>query len=220
MKRESISFQIEPKQTIVMVSSIGILLSSESFLFFVFGILLLTDWKWIVSFFEIPHSLLPAIYEAKLGSQRNTTQAEMIVLENSVEVGKKYSLLEGLDLDEKRNRLEGLMTREKLFLDEELRLPTLAEEMNLSLHCLSALLNEFIGKSFSEYVNEFRIEEAKKMLLEEGNRSVLSIGLAVGFNSYSAFLRSFKKSEEITPKKFRKNTTLTNQEILVIHSSP
>ncbi|PJZ53466.1 helix-turn-helix domain-containing protein [Leptospira adleri] len=67
-----------------------------------------------------------------------------------------------------------------------------------------------MGKSFHVFVSGFRIEEAKQMLLEEKDRSVLSIGLAVGFNSYSAFLRSFIKSEGITPKKFRKKTARTS----------
>lgn len=211
MKRESIFFQIDPKQTMVLISSIRILLSSEPLLFFVLGILLLPDWKWIFSSFEFSHSFLRLIDKTKSETQKNTIQPERTVFKNSVTVEKKYSLLEGLDLEEQKQKLERLMNQERIFLDEELRLPTLASEMKLSVHCLSALLNEFIGKSFNEYVNEFRIAEAKKMLLEEMDRSVLSIGLAVGFNSYSAFLRSFVKSELQTPKKFRSRSKLSQQ---------
>ncbi|MBM9590558.1 AraC family transcriptional regulator [Leptospira sp. 201903075] len=201
MKVESISLQIAPKLIIALIATIGILISSQPYSFLLLGFFLLMDWKWIQSFLEIPHPIFLVIEKNKT----NMIQSKEMNVKNSFIDGKKYSLFKGLDLKEQRNKLDGLMNQERLYLDEELRLPRLAEEMNLSLHCLSALLNDHIGKGFNEYVNEFRIVEAKKMLLSEKNRSVLSIGLAVGFNSYSAFLKSFKNIENITPVKFRKD---------------
>ncbi|AOP33598.1 hypothetical protein A0128_06890 [Leptospira tipperaryensis] len=202
-QNNSLSYQIDPNQTLVLISAFGILLSSEPLLFLVLGLFLVPDWKWIFSFLETPNSYLRDLQKSERDSKTISIGQETFVFKNAAIEEKKYSLLEGLDLEEEKQKLERLMNQEHVFLDEELRLPTLASEMKLSVHCLSALLNEFIGKSFNEYVNEFRIVEAKKMLLEEEDRSVLSIGLAVGFNSYSAFLRSFMKSELQTPKKFR-----------------
>ncbi|MBM9576892.1 AraC family transcriptional regulator [Leptospira sp. 201903070] len=183
-------------------------LVSEPFLFSVFVLSLLMNWKWIFSFLEIRNSYVSVFGRTDLKTENFPLPEKRSLSENVTIPEKRNSLLDGLDLEKQKEKLERLMIQEKLFLDEELRLPSLAEEMNLSVHRLSALLNEFIGKSFHEFVNGFRIEEAKQMLLEEKERSVLSIGLAVGFNSYSAFLRSFMKSELQTPKKFRSRSKL------------
>ncbi|MBM9500137.1 AraC family transcriptional regulator [Leptospira sp. 201903071] len=203
-QNDSISYQIDSAQTLVLISAFGILLSSEPLLFLVFGLSLLANRKWIFSFLEIQNSYLAVFDKADRKNEKFEFLEKTFVSENISIPEKKNPFLEGLDLEQQKEKLERLMTEERLFLDEELRLPSLAEEMKLSLHCLSALLNEVIGKSFNEFVNGFRIEEAKQMLIEEEDRSVLSIGLAVGFNSYSAFLRSFIKFEGITPKKFKK----------------
>lgn len=114
------------------------------------------------------------------------------------------SRIKGLDVQQIIQRLYEIMEDEKAFADEELSLPDLARDLNISTHQLSEILNEHIQKNFNTFVNEFRIEEAKKLLLEEPDRSVLSIGVAVGFNSNTTFCTVFSKMVGMSPKQYRK----------------
>jgi len=76
----------------------------------------------------------------------------------------------------------------------------------MTSHQLSELLNARIGRSFNNFVNEYRVEEACRMLIEEEHRSVVSIGVAVGFNSNSAFYKAFSNIKGISPARFRKRS--------------
>ncbi len=75
--------------------------------------------------------------------------------------------------------------------------------MGLSVHHLSAFLNEHMGMNFNSFINHHRVKEAEVMLLDEPDRSILSIGMAVGFSSSSAFHRAFLKEVKKSPKAFR-----------------
>lgn len=114
------------------------------------------------------------------------------------------SKIDSLNVEEIIHRLEFLMKEEKAFSDEDISLPSLSEELGVSVHQLSQILNEKLGKSFYQYINEYRIEEAKKMILDEPDRTVLSVAYAVGFNSKSAFTKAFRIFTGITAQEYRK----------------
>lgn len=113
------------------------------------------------------------------------------------------SRLKGLDVDSIAFRLNDLMRSERYYLDEDLTLGRLAEELEIHTHQLSEILNQKLGKTFREYVAGFRLEEAAKILLEEPQRSVLSAAYASGFNSKSAFHKLFQERFGCTPTMFR-----------------
>ncbi|EPG73471.1 DNA-binding helix-turn-helix protein [Leptospira fainei serovar Hurstbridge str. BUT 6] len=119
---------------------------------------------------------------------------------------KRYerTQIAGVDLDAVQTRLRELMEIDKIYREEALKIQDLAARLLLSPHQLSRILNEKYGKNFNEFVNGFRIEEAKKMLLEDEERTVLSIGYEVGFNSKSTFNAQFLKIAEMTPQEWRK----------------
>ena len=100
-------------------------------------------------------------------------------------------------------RLNDLMLHEKLYLDEELTLNILAQEMNISSHQLSELLNNVLNVNFNSFINKFRIEEAKKMISEEPQRSIISVGYAAGFNSKSVFNRAFQQFAGESPSQYK-----------------
>ncbi|HOP62201.1 MAG TPA: helix-turn-helix transcriptional regulator [Spirochaetota bacterium] len=115
----------------------------------------------------------------------------------------EHSKIRGIDVDLIINRLSDMMRYEKVYADEDLSLKGLAGELNISPQQLSQILNERLNKNFNRYVNEFRLEEAKKMLRDEPKRSITSIAYAVGFNSSSTFSIVFSKYEECTPREYR-----------------
>lgn len=104
-----------------------------------------------------------------------------------------------------KEQLDKLMQDEKLYTDQELSLPQLAEKLDLSLHELSWLLNKEIGKNFYQYINHFRVEQAKELLQSPSHLhlSILAIGFDAGFNSKTTFNSTFKKMVGMTPREFR-----------------
>ena len=102
-------------------------------------------------------------------------------------------------------RLEQVMREERLFLDEDLNRERLGAVIGLHADQLSELLNQVMGVDFYEYIRQHRVEAAKRMLVEEPERTVLSIAHAVGFNSKASFNRNFKAIVGRTPVEYRRN---------------
>ncbi|MEL7118042.1 MAG: helix-turn-helix transcriptional regulator [Bacteroidota bacterium] len=105
-------------------------------------------------------------------------------------------------------QLNFLMKEKKIFKTPNLKLSQLADALGISPSLLSQLLNEEIGKSFSLYINEYRVQEAKKLLQNKNNLTVEAIGYEVGFNSKSSFYAIFKKATGKTPASFQKNSNI------------
>ena len=104
-------------------------------------------------------------------------------------------------------RLTEYMGNQKPYLDPELSLQKLAVGTNLSEKERSGLINQYIGKHFFDYINEFRINDAKQLLREQPQLTVLEILYQVGFNSKSSFYTAFKKETQQTPTNYRKSTS-------------
>ena len=105
--------------------------------------------------------------------------------------------------------IEKIIIHDQGYLNPNLTLNALTEEMQLSKSHLSRIINTEIKMSFSDYVNSLRVSEAKKLLLnpEFSNYTLVAIGLESGFNSKTTFNTVFKKFTALTPSQFRKNPT-------------
>lgn len=114
------------------------------------------------------------------------------------------STLNELDVTETKQRLEQLMSVDKLFQNEHLTLTTAAEAMQISTHQLSELINTEYRLSFSRYIREHRIQAAKTLLKEQPKASILSISMEVGFKSQSNFYAAFKEITGESPGNYRK----------------
>lgn len=102
--------------------------------------------------------------------------------------------------------LNDLIHKKKIHLDTELNEGKLAEALGIHSYILSRLLNDHLGKSFSEFINEKRIEEAKSILSKAENRDLTVFAVAVdsGFRSESVFYVNFKKITGQTPTQYKK----------------
>lgn len=100
---------------------------------------------------------------------------------------------------------EKYIKTEKNYLDSNLSLESVAEKLNINKSYLSRIINSELEKSFTDYVNELRVEEAKFYMTnpEFKNYTLISIGLEAGFNSKSAFNTAFKKFTGMTPSQFK-----------------
>ncbi|WP_394175978.1 helix-turn-helix domain-containing protein [Thalassotalea litorea] len=106
---------------------------------------------------------------------------------------------------EMAEEIETAMLQTKAYMDPDITLDKLADELKTPARDLSMLINRHFGVNFYEFVNKYRIEEAKKMLIDpkESKTTITDIYLAVGFNSKSVFYTFFKKFEGMTPSKYR-----------------
>jgi AraC-like DNA-binding protein len=85
-------------------------------------------------------------------------------------------------------------------------LSQLAQQLGTSANYLSQIINEQLKVNFYDFVNGYRVEEAKRLMCstERQNTNILKIALDSGFNSKSAFYTAFKKATSITPTQYRK----------------
>lgn len=102
-------------------------------------------------------------------------------------------------------KLEKLLLDKRLYKDPNLKLSDLAQQLNISSHLLSQLLNDNLGKSFSTYINEYRIAEACKLIATNDRLTLEAIGYEVGYNSKSTFYTSFRKVKDTTPAFFKES---------------
>ncbi len=121
---------------------------------------------------------------------------------------KKYdrSGLKRTSVDEYSALLDAHMRDNKPYLDPELRIDDVARALHIKRHHLTQILSEQYNKNFFMYINEFRIEEARRMMADESNRekTVLRIAFDTGFNSKATFNRIFKEATGMTPTEYRK----------------
>jgi AraC-like DNA-binding protein len=106
-------------------------------------------------------------------------------------------------LHEFYQKLTKHMVTEKPYIDNELRLVNLADQLGFSTHLLSKVINKKSGKNFNQFVNEYRLQEAKRLLHENPEYSVKTIYFDVGFNNKATFYNAFKKEFQCTPLEFR-----------------
>jgi AraC-like DNA-binding protein len=109
-------------------------------------------------------------------------------------------------------KIEEYMRTEKPYLNPSITIQQIADGINIPARELSLLINKQIGKHFFDFVNEYRIAEAKKILAdtEQQKLTVLEILYHVGFNSKSSFNTAFKKHTGTTPTSYRKSL-ITNK---------
>jgi ligand-binding sensor domain-containing protein/AraC-like DNA-binding protein len=103
-------------------------------------------------------------------------------------------------------KLLHLMDEEKLFLDPDLTLNKLSLRLRIHYNHLSRIINERFGLSYNDFVNKYRIQEARKKLTasEEKESTILDIAYSTGFYSKSVFNVAFKKFTGMTPTEYRK----------------
>jgi tetratricopeptide (TPR) repeat protein len=106
------------------------------------------------------------------------------------------------------DKLINAMEIRKMFLDTEMNVDKLAQELNTNKRYLSQVINELKNQNFSTFLNDYRIREARLLLLDPKNQhlTIETIAGMVGFNSKSAFNNAFKKFTGVTPSFFVNNS--------------
>lgn len=101
---------------------------------------------------------------------------------------------------------ENLFKKEYVYRNSNITRESIAERLNISAGYLSQLISSNLNDNFSNYVNQYRVDEVKKMLCDEAfdKYNIESIGLEAGFSSKTTFFKVFKKNTGMTPYIFKK----------------
>ncbi|EMN88252.1 DNA-binding helix-turn-helix protein [Leptospira weilii str. UI 13098] len=126
------------------------------------------------------------------------------------EIGEKESaqtrksITSSLNVNELVRNIKDLLEKKKVFLQKSLKEENIAKELGLSLHQLSEIVNVEFGNNFPSLINQYRIEEAKKLLLDHPEKTTSEIGSRAGFSSKSTFYMEFKKLTGTNPNAYRR----------------
>ncbi len=122
------------------------------------------------------------------------------------------SPLSKADIEEYLKKMTAFMKSEKPYLEPSLNITELAHKLSIPARHLSQVINQSLNKNFFDFVNSYRIEEAKQHLANHSTnkKTVLEILYEVGFNSKSSFNNVFKKYTGMTPTEFKRSHSKSN----------
>jgi AraC-like DNA-binding protein len=115
------------------------------------------------------------------------------------------SLLSKEELEKYMSLVDSSMLRENFFTDPLISLERMSKNIKIPEKLLSQVINQSSGLNFNDFINKYRVENAKKMMLADDSRKVLEIAYECGFNSKTTFNSAFKKFTGVTPSEFKKN---------------
>jgi len=130
---------------------------------------------------------------------------EIILIKENIDVFQEDKIDENfLELKEK---IDFLINVKKIFINKDLTLNLLANELKINRNILSKYINITHNQNFNSYINSFRIKEAQRLInsKEYQNLTLEAISNLVGFNNKVTFNAAFKQITGITPSIFKKN---------------
>ncbi len=120
-----------------------------------------------------------------------------------------------------QKKLDNLMLKEKVFIRKQITINDLAKLLETNRNYLSEFINEHFNTNFNNFINEYRVKEARKLLLinEYRNYTIEGIADTVGFHTKATFNSAFKKITGVTPSFFRNNSHKIYKLMLIEHES-
>lgn len=118
----------------------------------------------------------------------------------------EHSSLREEEMDNMYQQLLVLFEEKEIYLQPKLSVQDLADELHVTPHALSQMLNSKIGQPFYDFVNNYRVEHLKELLKDPSNQAytILALGLDSGFNSKASLNRIFKNHTGMTPSTFQR----------------
>jgi AraC-like DNA-binding protein len=134
------------------------------------------------------------------------TETVLPIIEEEPAVRYRNSTLSQEYLLHVIKKLESYMAESKPYLDGELTLTLLAGQLEINPNQLSQILNEGLGENFYRFVNRYRVEESKRLLLDPAfaHYNILGIAFQAGFSTKSTFNKTFKELTGLSPSEFVK----------------
>lgn len=130
-----------------------------------------------------------------------------LILKNEVKQLNDQVKVHDSKHDEIINNLEKLIGEKEIFKDNNLTIEKLSKKLGSNRSYVSEAINSYYGMSFSNWLNNLRVRESEKLLLDEKYTaySIEAIAEMVGFSSISSYNSNFKRITGLTPSYFRNN---------------
>jgi len=157
----------------------------------------------------------PTLWQIKANGQKENIENEILQAEKIESLKKDEKNIQPLKrvqenkIEEIISRIQKIMKEEKLYQETQLTLQDLAIKIEFPSYQVSQAINEGMNMNFYDLVNSYRVEEAKRLLLDEKSKNftILSVGFEAGFNSKTTFNTVFKKFTGKTPTEYRATQT-------------
>ena len=185
------------KATLIIMSSIIV---GSGFFFYQ----LLTSYRYYRYwdfFYTLPFAIATYFIVFKLNRYPQLFRADLRLIGTSSKYEKS-----GLDkelLESYAERLKTSVGESKLYLRHDLTLKSLADELKMNPHHLSQVFNQAMNTTFFDFINNYRVREAQR-LLEANNVTVLEVAMNAGFSTKASFNKYFKLVTGMTPTEFMK----------------
>lgn len=166
------------------------------------------DWQVLVYFAAIYTLAYFAMRQKEVFPFSKQDAAAMESILNDGPTSTKRLMFSEERLHQLKMQLLDKMEEQKPYLDQDLSLPSLARQMALSLNELSELVNVGFGENFTQFVNRYRVERSKQLLVSKKHAHLSMVGIAfeAGFNSKTSFNTAFKKMTGVSPSYFKNET--------------
>ncbi|WP_435416330.1 helix-turn-helix domain-containing protein [Polaribacter aestuariivivens] len=171
------------------------------------------NFQWNVDNISVLAMIVLVSYLAYYGVNQSKVLLPTFLLDNEIEpeINKKKKKTLSSDKKEEfenlKNKLELIIKTEQPYLDEDLTLGKLAEQLSTTDKKLSTMLNQYLNTTFYDLINKYRVEAVKvKINLDNyKNYNLFGIASECGFKSRTSFNRIFKKETGLSPSDFKKN---------------
>jgi len=165
-------------------------------------------WRWFGTGVLLPilEVIALAIFIQKALNQKVLNDSERGLPRDSLSDKEqtRAALLSAEKMQMIASKLEHAMKEDKLFLQDNLSLNKLSASISESENHISETLSQYLNTKFFQFVNGYRVEEAKEAL-QHSDKLITSIAFDVGFNSKSTFNTAFKKLVGYSPSAYRKS---------------
>lgn len=148
--------------------------------------------------------ILAVVFITLYSKQKRTYRSIVEKYKNTKRASGDYSASENEKMNEIYVKLEKLMNEDHIYRNASITREELSEMLGTNRTYLSTIISELSGKTFTKYINSYRIAECVKILSDKSNKETLkSISETVGFNSLATFYRIFQEEIGMPPAKFR-----------------
>lgn len=163
-----------------------------------------------LSFYGRPLSLAVLILQIYLIAYLVVKHAASVLAPHVPDPKYQGSSLSSEEIRQKAKRLQEHMQTHKPYTNPTITLQALAAQVDLPVHTVSRIINEHMGQHFTEFINSYRVEAAKTLLVspEYAHFTIEAISQAAGFNSRNTFYRAFRKQCGMTPTAYRRSQTV------------
>ncbi len=191
---------------------LNLVTSSVVFLLFNFNIIKEVEWVYIIFDSTLVAGFFIFCYKGinrYVIAQIKNKQIDSVELSESSDKQLKYqsSSLTAEELNDIFEAFNNLVREQKLYLNHELSIHQVAQQLDISVHALSQSINTITEKPFYDIINQYRIDHFKTLVENDDNNrfTILALAYDSGFNSKASFYRVFKLMIGMTPTAYRKS---------------